>query len=279
MTFSLPTIFPSWTLGLVLASSSLLAGCELLELSPNEVRTSAPYQELTQKNLAALAAQATNSDDDTVRFVFTGDSQRFYEDAEALVASVNRQRNIAFVAVSGDISDFGLLRELHWVHDKLRHLQVPYLTVVGNHDQAGNGRQAYQEVYGPLNYSFVYKRTQFILIDTNGREYGFNGRVPDLPWLDTQLADTSGVQRQVVISHVPPTDADFDPQLKQPFVQALVTAPKVMLALNGHQHSFSQTLPYTGTLPFITSYSFNQRRYVILTVWGKRSYRLETVTF
>jgi Icc protein len=134
-------------------------------------------------------------------------------------------------------------------------------------------------VYGPLNYSFVYKRTQFIFLDTNGREYGFNGRVPDLTWLGTQLADTSGVQRQVVISHVPPADADFDPQLEQPFVQALVTAPKVMLALNGHQHSFSQTLPYTGTLPFITSYSFNQRRYVILTVWGKRSYRLETVTF
>lgn len=259
--------------------AGLLTGCELLELSPNETRTPAAYHDLTRKSLEALAARPNPSAGDTLRFVFTGDAQRFYEEAEDLVRSVNQQRNIAFVAVAGDISDFGLIRELRWVHDKLHKLNVPYLTVVGNHDMAANGREGYQQVYGPLNYSFVYARTRFVFVDTNGREYDFNGRVPDLPWLRTQLADTAGTRRQVVLGHVPPNDPDFDPQLERPYVQALTAAPQVMLELNGHRHDFSQTFPYEGTLPFINSYSFEKRQYVVITLWGRRGYRLETVSF
>jgi Icc protein len=279
MTFSVKTAPFIWALLLSSLGASLLVSCELLEYSPNELRTSAPYRELTRQNLLALAARPTPPADDTLRFVLTGDSQRFYAEAQDLVTSINQQRNIAFVAVAGDISDFGLARELHWVHDKLQTLHVPYLTVIGNHDHAANGRQGYQDVYGPLNYSFVYHRTQFVFVDTNSREYDFNGHVPDLAWLRTQLADTVGVLRQVVLSHVPPMDGDFDPQLAQPYVQALLAAPKVMLALNGHRHDFSQTFPYPGTLPFINSYSFEKRQYVILTLWGQRHYRLETIAF
>ena len=158
-----------WSLlGLAALGSSLLTACELVEYSPNETRNPEEYRDLTRKNLAALARQPVPTAGDTLRFVFTGDSQRFYEQAEDLVRSVNQQRGIAFVAVAGDISDYGLIRELRWMHDKLRHLRVPYLTVIGNHDLAANGRQNYQEVYGPLNYSFRYADTQFVLVDTNG---------------------------------------------------------------------------------------------------------------
>lgn len=261
------------------ALSSGLAGCELFEFSPNEIRTTEEYHDLTRKNLEALAQRPLPANGDTLRFIFTGDPQRFYAEADELVASVNQQRDIAFVAIAGDISDFGLIREFRWVHDKMRQLHVPYLTVIGNHDHAANGRQSYQEVFGPLNYSFRYAGTQFVLVNTNGREYNFNGQVPDVGWLHRQLADTVGVRRQIVMSHVPPMDEDFDRQLEKPYVDALASAPLVMMQLNGHRHGFSETWPYEGTIPYITSASFQKNRYLIINLWGKREFKLETVYF
>ncbi|MBO2012591.1 metallophosphoesterase [Siccationidurans soli] len=257
---------------------ALLSGCELIEFSPNQTSTPAAYSDLTAKNMAALA-QRPLAAGDTLRFVFTGDSQRFYSEAEDLVESVNQQPGIAFLVVAGDISDFGLGREMRWVHDKLKKLRVPYLTVVGNHDHAGNGRQVYQEVFGPLNYIFTYAGTRFIMLNTNGREYRFDGSVPNIGWLQQQLADTVGVQRQVVINHVPPMDEDFDPQLEQPYVQALKAAPRVALALNGHRHDFGIDQPYGEGLTLINSYAFEKRRYVILTLWGNNQFKLKTIDF
>ncbi|GAB3826383.1 metallophosphoesterase family protein [Hymenobacter jeollabukensis] len=266
--------------GAALLLGSLLSGCDLIEFSPNETRTPEAYSDLTRKNLERLRQQPNPSGGDTVRFVFVGDSQRFYEEAEAFTQSVNQQRNVAFVAISGDISDFGLIREMRWVHDRLKKLNVPYLTVIGNHDLVANGREAYQKVYGPLNYSFEYGHTRFVLVDTNGREYGFNGRVPDVPWVQQALASPGpGISRQVVMSHVPPHDLDFDPQLVSPYVQALSTAPRVAFELNGHKHDFSIGQPYENGLTFINSYSFEKRQYVVLTLWGEKEFKLDTVQY
>ncbi|GAB3583931.1 metallophosphoesterase family protein [Hymenobacter daeguensis] len=260
------------------ASLALFSGCELIEFSPNQTSTPAAYSDLTAKNLAALARQPLPPGD-TLRFVFTGDSQRFYDQAGDLVASVNQQPGISFLVVAGDISDFGLGREMWWIHDKLSKLRVPYVTVVGNHDHAANGREVYQQVFGPLDYAFRYAGTQFIMLNTNGREYRFDGTVPNINWLQQQLADTVGVQRQVVINHVPPMDEDFDRQLEQPYVQSLKAAPRVALALNGHRHDFSISQPYGEGLTLINSYSFEKRRYVILTLWGRNQFKLKTVDF
>ena len=261
------------------AFALLLSGCDLFEFSPNDIRVSDSERDLTAKNLERLLAQPKPTGGDTLRFVFTGDSQRFYDEVEPLVESVNRQRGIAALVVAGDISDFGLRREMQWINDRLRRLKVPYLTVIGNHDQVANGRAAYQEIFGPLNYTFTYDRTRFILIDTNSREYGFNGRVPDISWLQQQLADTVGVRRQIVLCHVPPTNEDFDPALVRPYAQALAQAPRLLFHLNGHNHSFSMGQPYADRVTYINSSAFENRQYVILTVWGANQFRLEQVSF
>lgn len=276
----MPTLRNKWACAAAcLAGTMLLTGCELFEYSPNETRMPEAYRNLTSKNLAALQALPNPMGDDSLRFVFISDSQRFYEEAEAFAASVNQQPGVAFVAIGGDISDFGLGREMRWVHDRLKRLRVPYLTVIGNHDHVANGRGAYQEVYGPLNYSFTYAGTRFIFIDTNGREYGFNGQVPNIGWLQAQLADSTDVTRQVVMSHVPPEDADFDPQLEAPYVQALGAAPKLVFTLNGHRHDFGISHPYELNLPFINSYGFEKRQYVVLTLGGTKGFRLHTVQY
>ncbi|MCC2545701.1 metallophosphoesterase [Hymenobacter sp. BT175] len=263
----------------LLASTAalLLGGCEMLEFSPNDYRSPKDQTDLTRKNLERLMASPVPAGD-TLRFVFTGDSQRFYDAAEGLVESVNQQRGINFVIVAGDISDFGMGREMRWVDDKLRKLNVPYLTVIGNHDQVGNGREAYQHIFGALNYSFVYGGTKFIMTDTNGREYNFNGKVPDIPWVQQQLADAS-TPRQIVVSHVPPQDEDFDPALREPYIVTLREAPRLVFELNGHRHSFSIGQPFGDDVTYINSSAFDTRQYVILTVWGDKQFRLQKVTF
>ncbi|OGX86711.1 metallophosphoesterase family protein [Hymenobacter glacialis] len=255
-----------------------LAGCDMLEFSPSDHRVPEEFTRLTEKNLAKLQARPLAAGD-TLRFVFTGDSQKFYDEAEELVKSVNQQPGISFLFVAGDVSDFGLARELRWVDEKLRRLKVPYLTVVGNHDLVGNGREAYQHVYGPLNYSFVYGDTKFVLIDTNSREYNFNHKVPDINWLQTQLATLDGARRQVVMAHVPPDDGDFDSTLEIPYAQALGTAPNVVLGLSGHNHSFRIGEYYDDGVTYINSDAFSEHSYVVVTMWGDRQFRIKRVRF
>ncbi|MBC6991802.1 metallophosphoesterase [Hymenobacter sp. BT491] len=262
------------SMAVVLAAS----GCNLLEYSPNQAYVPAAERHLTAQNLRRLQQQPL-SPTDTLRFVFIGDSQRFYDEADDFVASVNEQQDIDFVMLAGDISDFGLVREMRWMHRRLQRLRVPYLTVIGNHDQVGNGRNAYQTVFGPLNYSFVRGGTKFICVDTNGREYGFQGRVPDVSWLTQQLADTAGAQRSVVVCHVPPTDADFDPQLVQPYARTVRSSPQLVLHLAGHTHRYTAGQPFRDGITYLTTYNFEKGRYHIVSVWGRRQFRLETVQY
>ncbi|ALW85327.1 metallophosphoesterase [Hymenobacter sedentarius] len=255
-----------------------LAGCDMLEFSPNDHRVPEEFTNLTRKNLAKLQAKPLPAGD-TLRFVFTGDSQQFYDEAEALVASVNQQPGISFLVVAGDISDFGLGREMRWVDEKLRRLYMPYVTVVGNHDLVGNGREAYQHIFGALDYSFVYGDTKFTMVDTNGREYNFNGQVPNLGWLRPQLASLDGARRQVVISHVPPTNEDFDPALRTPYVQTLREARGLVFEMNGHNHSSSISQPYNDGVTYVNSDAFSERHYMVVTVWGDKQFRIKRVAF
>ncbi|WP_240737350.1 metallophosphoesterase family protein [Hymenobacter metallicola] len=255
-----------------------MGSCDMLEFSPNDHRVPEDERDLTAKNLERLR-QTPLPPGDTLRFVFTGDSQRFYDEADDLVASVNQQPGISFFVVAGDISDFGFAKEMRWVNEKLRKLKVPYVTVIGNHDAVGNGREAYKHIFGPLNYSFVYGDTKFILVDTNGREYNFDGHIPNMPWVNQQLGDLQGARRQVVISHVPPQDEDFDPGVRNAYAQSLREARNLVFEMNGHRHSFSIGQPYNDGVWYVNSDAFSERRYMIVTVWGDKQFRIKQIKF
>ncbi|WP_460554004.1 metallophosphoesterase family protein [Hymenobacter daeguensis] len=272
------TTFRPWKWLVPVAALVGLAGCEMIEFSPNDHRVPEEFTNLTEKNLARLAAKPLPAGD-TLRFIFTGDSQQFYDEAEDLVASVNKLSGISFFVLAGDIADFGLAREMKWVDEKLRRLTVPYVTVIGNHDLVGNGRPTYQHIFGALNYSFVYGDTRFIMVDTNGREYNFDGTAPDMPWLRAQLTSLGTARRQVVICHVPPTNEDFDPALRAPYVQALREAPNLVFEMNGHNHSYSISQPYNDGVTYVNSDAFSERHYMIVTVWGNKQFRIKRVAF
>ena len=112
-------------------SAVLLQACSSIEYSPNQSSDSKSPRDLNKKSLRRLAE---TPGDDTIRFVLTGDSQREYKYSEKLVDVVNKIPGVDFVFLAGDISDFGLLQEMEWVHSIFSKLKMPYIGVIGNHD-------------------------------------------------------------------------------------------------------------------------------------------------
>ena len=94
---------------------SFTLGCNNLEYSPNQSFDGDSPTNLNAKNIARLHQNVNNSDD-TVRFILTGDTQRSYDQARALIAVANSNYpKLDFVLLNGDISDFGLRQEMEWV--------------------------------------------------------------------------------------------------------------------------------------------------------------------
>jgi Icc protein len=240
----------------------LMSGCDKFEYNPYQTDNVNRPENLNEINLIKLKSTEA-SGDDTVTILFTGDSQRFYSSLDALVAKTNSTRGIDLFILAGDVSDFALLQEFLWVNDRLKKLTVPYFCVIGNHDLTANGSVIFEEMFGPKNFSFHYKDYKFLFHDTNGREYNFNGLIPDLEWLTAQLQDSSK-QWMVGVSHVPPYDRDFDKQLEMPYKNLLASRQGFILSLNGHLHHGGDDHYYDDNVRYITSYSVGHNKCLLL---------------
>src|SRR5690606_4187469 len=196
---------------------AVFIGCKNLEYSPNQIFDKNSHVDINATNLKKLG---NGIQDDTVRFIVMGDPQRSHNEVHDFYKQVNSMSGIDFVVVAGDISEFGILKEMDAIAIALNNLTVPYVAVVGNHDLTARGREVFLRMYGELNYSFVYGGIKFICQNTNSREYLFDGLVPDIPWLRRELQPEDGVHSYVAISHVPPNSVDFDARLTNAYARA-----------------------------------------------------------
>lgn len=263
-------------LGLSLGLAFLLTSCDdLFQYNPNEETLLDRDKDLTAKNIARISQLPVS---DTTRFILMGDTQRWYDECEDFVRSANQQKNISFVLHAGDISDFGLTQEFKWVNEIMTRLKYPYVTVIGNHDIVANGSATYRKMFGPLNYSFGFGRDRFVFVNTNSREYAFDGSVPDIAWLKAQLADNPAHQNTIVVGHVPPFDADFDKNLEGPYTEALANDPTVKFTLYGHQHRFYEGQFYDDGVNYHLTTSMGARGYMVVSTWDG-GYSVERVNF
>ena len=254
----------------------VLPSCkDIFQYNPNEVRLKENQKNLNAKNIQKIKAL---SPVDTVKFILIGDSQRFYDELDDFVAVANKLKDVAFVLLAGDITDFGLNREYEWIHRSLDKLQMPYIGVIGNHDMLANGRTVYKQMFGPENFSFNYSDNQFICLNTNSIETGFDGSLPDLPWLQQQLAGLSKYKNAFIISHIPPFSNGFDKKLEHSFSSLLAAHHEVKLSLHGHHHRFSISKPYNNGPEYVVVGSLNKRNYALISVWGEQ-YKIEEVYF
>lgn len=248
---------------LILILSLLVQGC--FEYNPNQIILDDNETGLTAKNLARLEA---TTPPDTIKIAFMGDTQRFYDETEEFVNNVNQRDDISFILHGGDISDFGLIKEFQWVHEMMAESKVPYLTVVGNHDLLANGKRVYEDMYGPYDYTFSYGNYLFIVLNTNSREFYFNGRVPDLEYLRSMLAENVDNKRVIVLSHVPPFNDDFDDNLEQEYASILANDPNVVLSIHAHEHNYLDQEYYGDGVRYFITTTVQKEGYAILSLWS-----------
>jgi len=236
-----------------------------IEYSPYEVNPASDERDLNIKNVQKIQQIPQK---DTFIFVFAGDAQRRYDEASDLVDKVNTDSEIDFVCFAGDWTDFGLQFEYTKMNSIVKNLSVPYLVVIGNHDLLYNGAAIYDEMFGEqLDFFFDFYGFRFVFINTNSREYGFNGVVPNVAWLNTVLGDTTSYERVIVIMHVPPGDVDFDNSLEQEFVDAIHLHKKTILVLNGHRDGFESSYKYYGDIHYLDAYGLNFSKYFKIKIW------------
>ncbi len=250
----------------------ILSACNKFEYNPYQVSPEDEYRNINQTNISRFINDKT----DTVRIAVIGDSQRFYEATSKLIDKINNIPHNNFTIHTGDIVDFGLQREYTWSHELLSQINVPYVAVVGNHDLIGNGGEIYIQMYGPFDFSFVYNGIKFIYLNTNSREFGFSNNVPNISWLDSELADTSNYEQAIIVNHVPPNSADFNPALENDYVTAIRKYRKVILVINGHNHNHSFSEPYNDGIGFLNSYSTEKEKLILLKVWDN-GYSFKTI--
>lgn len=231
-----------------------------------------------QTSLQALAKQVAS---DTIRIAFTADTHRFYDEFDNFTIAVNKlnkSTHIDFAVHVGDMADFGLPQQYLWGNSYLLNLNVPYFVVIGNHDLVGNGSLAYHEMYGPFDFSFIYGDIKFVFINTNSREYNFNGRVPDVDWLEAQLKPGPDFSHAVVLFHVPPMDADFDADLEVPFHSIMAKYNNVLFATHGHLHHHEIYIPYPDSIPYVNVYGVQYNKFNVITI-SNGKFEVETYSF
>ncbi|WP_229248972.1 metallophosphoesterase family protein [Dyadobacter sandarakinus] len=260
---------------LVLIAPLLLSCDDLFQYNPNQLVFGHDERDINFHNIEKILELP---EQDTLKFILMGDTQRWYDETEDFVKSANNQPGVSFVIHAGDISDFGLTAEFKWVHEIMTRLKYPYVTAMGNHDKIANGLAAYRKMYGPPDYSFEFSGHKFIFVNTNSREYAFDGTVPDVNWLRGQVADNPGNKDAIVIAHIPPYAADFDPNLEQTYAKILGDDPNVKMSLYGHNHSFSDGEYYNDGVHYFVTTTVGARGYMLVTVW-KGGYDVQRVEF
>ncbi|RDV16199.1 metallophosphoesterase [Pontibacter diazotrophicus] len=253
----------------LLVLALVLQSCSKFEYSPYEVRLKEDEKHINQRNVARIEALDIGSAD-TLRFILTSDTQGFYQSNEDIVHHINGRRDVDFVLISGDLTDFGLQKEFVLVHDSFKKLKVPYIAVIGNHDAIDNGKQVYRAMYGDFDFSFAVGGRKFILLNTNNLE--FKKQAPDLEWLQKELAQSTGYDHTFVVSHISPTSFGFGKEKAQRYGD-LLSQHKVSYSLHGHDHNFKHYFPFDESVPYLHTGTTDQREYIVFTVVA------DTVTF
>jgi len=248
-----------WLILIIIATSCN----EIFEYSPYVIDFDDDEQNLTQKNISKLLSTEAR---DTLVIALTGDSHRFYDQSERLVNTLNQQYNIDFLIHTGDFADYGIPQQYQWGNLIFSKLNKPYFVVIGNHDLVSNGEDSYREMFGNLNFSFIYDSIKFIFINTNSREYEFNGRVPDLNWLEKDITPNETFEKVILVFHTPPFDSDFDSEMEKDFMQILLDAGNVLFTTHGHLHSFNLSDPYSNGIQFINTSSVEKDEFVLVKI-------------
>lgn len=147
----------------------------------------------------------TRDDRGYLEFVIMGDNRGGYGTFANIIEQINAISPV-FTIDNGDLVFGGKPNQYRLFYQTVSKLQVPLYTTLGNHDIRADGREIYTGLFGPPYYSFDYRNSHIIILDSS-RGWAEETAIPEeqYVWLETDLKKAQGKQI-MVISHVPPTD-------------------------------------------------------------------------
>lgn len=132
------------------------------------------------------------------------------EDLRRTVRDINAMTDIAFVVITGDITELGRTEELNRAKKILDSLQVKWYIIPGNHDSgwSESGGLMFTRVFGSDRFNFEYEGIRFIGCASGPYLRMSDGHVPRdaVNWLDAELKKMKKDQPLVFLNHYPIND-------------------------------------------------------------------------
>ncbi|MCD8386970.1 MAG: metallophosphoesterase [Bacteroidales bacterium] len=262
----------------LLTGALCCSGCDMLESHPYDVKITGE-RGLTAKNVALIEDQMAGRDQ--MRFAMISDTQGWYDETEDVVKALNARGDLDFVVHGGDLSDYGATREFLWQRDILNNLEMPWVTVIGNHDCLGTGEDVYLSVFGELNYAFSAGDTRFLCLNTNALEYDYSKPVPDFDFIENEIknAEDNGVKRTIVLMHVRPGELVFNNNVQKVFQLYIKMMPGLQFCLYGHEHQLLVSDLFDDGLLYYQCPNIAKRIYLLFTLNADGTYDYEAVDF
>ena len=159
------------------------------------------------------------------------------EDLRRSVADINHMTDIAFVVITGDITELGTDTEIKLAKEILSELKVKYYIIPGNHDSgwSESGGVTFGEIFGDDKFAFEFNGISFLGCASGPYVRMSDGHIPRdaVIWLEKELKKI-GPQKPIIFLNHYPLDKDLDnwyeviDQLKQ---------HNTLAALCGHGHN------------------------------------------
>lgn len=129
------------------------------------------------------------------------------EDLRRTVRDINAMPGIAFVVLTGDITELGTNEELKLAKQILDSLSVPWYIIPGNHDTgwSESGGVMFTTVFGYDKFSFEYNGIRFLGCASGPYLRMSDGHVPRdaVNWLDAELKKLAPSQPVIFLNHYP----------------------------------------------------------------------------
>lgn len=283
--------FPTWLLLTVI--TVVLSGCDNFESSPYAAKITGNRNTLAT-SLATLSQREPGL---PLRFAFITDTHDAIDEINAAIDIIRSRGNIDFIIHGGDMTDLGLPKEFMWCRDAMEKSELPFVTVIGNHDCLGNGEDSYEWIFGPKNYSFDVAGVHFVCLNTIALEYDYSEPVPDLNFIlkdaesvaKTNQEHPGSITHTVIVMHSRPFDEQFNNNVATPFLYYLQQYPGMKtedgddsytkaFCLCGHNHNFQVTDLYDAGVLFYQGDNIAKRSFMIFTI-DEDGYEMEKVEF
>src|SRR5688572_7165176 len=160
-----------------------------------------------------LFYSAGNAQFKAFRFAFISDTHigspngSAEEDLRRTVRDINAMKDIAFVVLTGDITELGTNEELKLAKQILDSLNIKWYIVPGNHDTgwSESGGVMFTTVFGYDKFSFEYSGIRFLGCPSGPYLRMSDGHVPRdaVNWLDAELKKTRPGQPVIFLNHYP----------------------------------------------------------------------------